>query len=96
MNAIAGNMVGYLLMALVAIGGAIGVYFKGRKDANAKADAAAETKQAKAQATKAAEAVAEVKHEATVAQEKANVQTDVIRMPVGAAADRLRDRWARD
>lgn len=96
MNAIASNIVGYLILALVAIGGAISVYFKGKKDATAKADAAAEKKQAQAQATKAAEVVAEVKHEATVTEGKANVQADVIRMPVGAAADRLRNEWSRD
>lgn len=96
MKELVGNLAGYIVLAFVALGGAIGVYFKGRKDANAKATAAAETKQAQAQATKAAEVVAEAKHEATVTQEKANAQADVIRMPVGAAADRLRAEWSRD
>jgi hypothetical protein len=40
--------------------------------------------------------IAEAEHETAVIESKSNVQSDVIRMPVGSAADRLRDRWSRD
>jgi hypothetical protein len=89
-------MSGSLVGILLAIVGVIAVYFKGRKDANTNAEVVAQTKQTQAQAVENTRVIAEAEHETAVIESKSNVQSDVIRMPVGSAADRLRDRWSRD
>ncbi|QII84163.1 hypothetical protein G3T20_05275 [Bordetella hinzii] len=78
--------VGVALAVGAAIGGA---FLLGRTKgaaAQAQKDAAND-----AQANAAA-----YQHAADAVQERNNVEADINRQPDGSAADRLRDRWARD
>jgi hypothetical protein len=76
---------GYILGALAALGAFLAIYFKGRS-------AGKQVEQKKATQRDLTEA----KEHAETIRETVDVESKVIRLPIGDARERLSKRWTRD
>lgn len=85
MNVLWQKFYGWILGAIAVLAGVVGVYLRGRS-----AGKAVEQKKATERD------ITEAKEHAETIRETVDVESKVVRMPIGDARERLRSKWMRD